>query len=78
MLPYVCMTPLVLTLPSKVRFGVDSVFIDGVNVVLRRLQGSQLGAQVTVLAAIGTSGAWETEKQWMFKKVALENRKTLT
>ncbi|KAG7227420.1 hypothetical protein INR49_000426 [Caranx melampygus] len=36
-----------LTLSSKVGFGVDSVFVDGVNVVFRRLQGSKLRAQAT-------------------------------
>lgn len=43
---------------SQVGLGVDSVFVDGVNVVLRRLQRSQLGAQVTKLAAVGAPGAW--------------------
>lgn len=50
-----------LTLSSKVGFGVDSVFVDGVDVVFRRLQWSQLRAQVTVLAAVGTSRAWNTQ-----------------
>lgn len=53
-----------LTLSSKVGFGVDSVFIDGVDVVFRRLQSSELRAQVTVLAAVGTSGAWKTHGMW--------------
>lgn len=48
-----------LTLSSEAAFGVDAVFIDGVDVVFRGLEGPQLGAQVTVavLAAVGTSGA---------------------
>jgi len=45
-------------LSSQVRLGVDSIFVDGVNVVLGGLQRSQLGAQVAVLAAVGASGAW--------------------
>lgn len=53
-----------LTLSSKVGFGVDSVFVDGVDVVFRRLQRSELRAQVTVLAAVGTSGAWLTQGIW--------------
>lgn len=53
-----------LTLSSKVRFGVDSVFIDGVDVVFGRLQRSELRAQMTVLAAVGTSGAWKPEGMW--------------
>lgn len=53
--------PCQLTLSSKVGFGVDSVFVDGVDVVFRRLQRSELSAQVTVLAAVGTSGAWNTQ-----------------
>lgn len=55
-----------LTLSSKVGFGVDSVFIDGVDVVFRRLQRSELRAQVTVLAAVGTSGAWKTHGMWTY------------
>ena len=35
---------------------IDAVFIDGVDVVLRGLQGPQLGAQVAVLAAIRGPG----------------------
>lgn len=50
-----------LTLSSQVGLGVDSVLVDGVDVVLGRLQGPQLGAQVAVLAAVGASGAWEAE-----------------
>lgn len=57
-------SPSQLTLSSKVGFGVDSVFIDGINVVFRRLQRSELRAQVTVLAAVGTSGAWKTQGMW--------------
>ena len=53
----------VLTLSSHVGFGIDSVFVDGVDVVFWRLQGSQLRAQVTVLAAVGTSGAWNTHSK---------------
>lgn len=67
--------PRLFTLPSKVGFGVDSVFIDGVNVVFWRLEGSELRAQVTVLAAVGTSGAWENKRtdvrdshRWMNNK----------
>lgn len=55
-----------LTLSSKVGLGVDSVFINGVDVVFRRLQRSELRAQVTVLAAVGTSGAWSTQGMWRF------------
>lgn len=54
--PYACL----LTLPSEVGFGVHSVFIDGVDVVFWGLQRPELRAQVTVLAAVGTSGAWRT------------------
>lgn len=49
-----------LTLSSQVGFGVDSVLVDGVDVVLRRLKRPQLGAQVAVLAAVGASGACDT------------------
>lgn len=58
-------SPCLLTLPSKVGFGVDSVFVDGINVVFRGLQRSELRAQVTVLAAVGTSGAWRTRGRQM-------------
>lgn len=34
---------------------IDAVFIDGVYVVLRGLQGPQLGPQVSMLAAVGGS-----------------------
>lgn len=61
--------PSELTLSSKVGFGVDSVFIDGVDVVFGRLQRPELGAQVTVLAAVGTSGAWQTEGIWRLGKL---------
>lgn len=37
-------SPFQLTLSSKVGFGIDSVFVDGVNVVFRRLQRSELRA----------------------------------
>lgn len=47
-----------LTLSSKVGFGVDSVLVDRINVVLRRLKGPQFRAQVTVLATVGAPGAW--------------------
>lgn len=50
-----------LTLSSQVGFGVHSVLVDGVDVVLGRLKGPQLGAQVAVLAAVGASGACGTE-----------------
>lgn len=49
-----------LTLSSQVGLGVDSVLVDGVDVVLGRLKGPQLGAQVAVLAAVGASGACGT------------------
>lgn len=47
---------------SEVALGVDAVFIDGVDVVFRGLEGPQLRTQVAVavLAAVGTSGAWRT------------------
>lgn len=50
-----------LTLSSQVWFGVHSVLVDGVDVVLGRLKGPQLRAQVAVLTAVGASGACETE-----------------
>lgn len=48
-----------LTLSSQIALGVDAVFVDGVDVVFRGLQGPELRAQVAVavLAAVGTSGA---------------------
>lgn len=48
-----------LTLSSEVAFGVHAVFIDGVDVVFRGLEGPELRAKVTVavLAAVGTSRA---------------------
>lgn len=59
-----------LTLSSKVGFGVDSVFVDGVDVVFGRLQGPELRAQMTVLAAVGTSGAWKPEGMWKLDVLA--------
>ena len=64
-----------LTLSSKVGFGIDSVFVDGVDVVFRRLQRSQLRAQVTVLAAVGASGAWNTQGK---RRLNLQTRGWIT
>ena len=41
-----------LTLSPQVGLGVDSVLVDGVDVVLRGLQGSEFRPQVTVLTAV--------------------------
>lgn len=67
----------VLTLPSKVGFGVNSVFINWVDVVFRRLQGTELRAQVTVLAAVGPSGALTTQMRQMLNKQTDEDRCTI-
>lgn len=48
--------PLALAKTPHRRLLVDAVFIDGVYVVLRRLQSPQLGAQVAVLAAVRGPG----------------------
>lgn len=54
--------PPLLTLSSKAGFGVDPVFVDRVNVVFGGLQRPKLRAQVTVLAAVGNSGALNTQE----------------
>lgn len=54
----VCQLTLTLGEVPQRCFLIDPVFIDGIDVVLRRLQGAQLGAQVAVLTAVRAPGAW--------------------
>lgn len=39
-------------------FLIDPVLVDGIDVVLRRLQGAQFSAQMAVLTAVRAPGAW--------------------
>lgn len=54
----VCILTLALGKVPQWVFLIDPVLVDGIDVVLRRLQGAELGAQVTVLTAVRSPGAW--------------------
>lgn len=56
-----CLTLALVEVPQG-GFLIDSVLINGVDVVLRRLQGSELRAQVTVLTAVRTPGTYIMDK----------------
>lgn len=57
---------LALTQASHWDFLVDSVFIYGIDVMFRGLQGPQFGAQVSVLTAVRTSRSCERHKKHCF------------
>lgn len=54
----VCCLTLTLGEVPQWCFLIDPVLIDGINVVLRRLQGAQFSGQVAVLTAVRAPGTW--------------------